>query len=42
VPLAEGFAAEQREIRALIASANQIEAVNAFFAKRSPEFVDPS
>ena len=42
VPLAEGFAAEQREIRALIASANQTEAVEAFFAKRSPRFVDPT
>ena len=42
VPLADGFAAEQREIRALIGSANQVEAVDAFFAKRSPEFIDPS
>ena len=42
VPLAEGFAAEQREIRALIGSPNQVEAVNAFFAKRPPSFVDPS
>ncbi len=42
VPLAEGFAAEQREIRALIGSPNQVEAVSAFFAKRAPGFVDPA
>jgi enoyl-CoA hydratase/carnithine racemase len=42
VPLAEGFAAEQREIRALIGSPNQVEAVSAFFAKRDPVFADPA
>ena len=38
--LAEGFAAEQRIIRALIGSPNQVEAVKAFFEKRPPQFAD--
>jgi enoyl-CoA hydratase/carnithine racemase len=41
VPRAEGFAAEQRAIRELIGSPNQIEAVRANLAKRAPEFTDP-
>lgn len=40
VDLAEGFAAEQREIRSLIGSANQVEAVAARFEKREPKFAD--
>jgi enoyl-CoA hydratase/carnithine racemase len=40
VPLAEGFGAEQRDIRALIGSANQVEAVTAFFEKRPANFSD--
>ena len=39
---AEGFAMERAEISALIASANQVEAVQAFFEKRAPEFADPA
>ena len=38
--LAEGFAAEQKEIRALIGSPNQVEAVTARFEKRDPVFGD--
>jgi len=38
--LADGFAAEQRIIRALIGSPNQVEAVKAFFDKRPPQFAD--
>jgi enoyl-CoA hydratase/carnithine racemase len=38
--LASGFAAEQKEIRALIGSPNQVEAVTARFAKRNPAFTD--
>lgn len=38
VGLAEGFAAEQRVIRALIGSPDQVEAVTAFFEKRPPVF----
>jgi enoyl-CoA hydratase/carnithine racemase len=38
--LADGFAAEQEEIRALIGSPNQVEAVTARFAKRDPGFAD--
>jgi enoyl-CoA hydratase/carnithine racemase len=38
--LASGFAAEQEEIRALIGSPNQVEAVTARFEKRVPVFVD--
>ena len=36
--LASGFAAEQEEIRALIGSPNQVEAVTARFQKRDPDF----
>ena len=36
--LATGFAAEQEEIRALIGSPNQAEAVTARFEKRDPSF----
>jgi enoyl-CoA hydratase/carnithine racemase len=39
--LAAGFAAEQREIGALIGSPNQVEAVAAEFGKRLPRFTDP-
>ncbi|MGH3263095.1 MAG: crotonase/enoyl-CoA hydratase family protein [Trebonia sp.] len=38
VDLATGFAAEQDEIRALIGSPNQVEAVTARFQKRNPVF----
>ena len=38
--LADGLAAEQRIIRALIGSPNQVEAVKAFFDKRPPQFAD--
>jgi len=38
--LAAGFAAEQEEIRALIGSPNQVEAVTARFEKRDPDFGD--
>ena len=38
VDLAAGFAAEQVEIRALIGSPNQVEAVTARFEKRDPVF----
>jgi enoyl-CoA hydratase/carnithine racemase len=38
--LAAGFAAEQEEIRALIGSPNQVEAVTARFEKRDPAFGD--
>lgn len=41
VPLAEGFAAEAREIGALIGSPNQVEAVMAGFEARDPVFADP-
>lgn len=40
VGLAEGFAAEQEEIGALIGSPNQVEAVTARFEKRAPKFAD--
>lgn len=36
--LASGFAAEQKEIRALIGSPNQVEAVTARFENRKPDF----
>jgi enoyl-CoA hydratase/carnithine racemase len=39
--LAAGFAAEQQEIRALVGSPNQVEAVTAAFEKRPPRFADP-
>jgi enoyl-CoA hydratase/carnithine racemase len=41
VDLAAGFAAEQKEIAALIGSPNQVEAVAAEFGKRSPRFTEP-
>ncbi|WP_431909331.1 crotonase/enoyl-CoA hydratase family protein [Amycolatopsis thermoflava] len=37
-----GFAAEQREITALIGSPNQVEAVTASFENRAPRFTDPT
>jgi enoyl-CoA hydratase/carnithine racemase len=40
--LTAGFAAEQKEIRALIGSPNQVEAVAAEFGKRPPQFANPS
>ena len=40
VSLGEGFQAEERTIKALIGSPNQVEAVTAFFEKREPRFVD--
>lgn len=42
VSLADGFAAEERMIRSLIASPNQVEAVTAYFEKRAPNFADPA
>jgi enoyl-CoA hydratase/carnithine racemase len=39
--LETGFAAEQKEIGALIGSANQAEAVAAAFEQRLPRFTDP-
>lgn len=41
VSLAEGFDAEQRAIHSLIGSPNQVEAVEANLARRSPQFADP-
>jgi enoyl-CoA hydratase/carnithine racemase len=41
VDLATGFAAEQKEIGALIGSPNQAEAVAAEFGRRPPRFTDP-
>ncbi len=41
VSLAEGFKAEERTIKGLIGSPNQVEAVMAYFDKREPVFVDP-
>jgi enoyl-CoA hydratase/carnithine racemase len=38
--LASGLAAEQQEIRALIGSPNQVEAVTARFEKRDPSFAE--
>src|SRR5947209_18526101 len=40
VSLEEGFKTEERTIRGLIGSANQAEAVKAFFEKRAPVFTD--
>jgi len=40
VTLQEGFAAEQRSIRQLIGSPNQVEAVTAYFEKRDATFGD--
>jgi enoyl-CoA hydratase/carnithine racemase len=42
VSLAEGFAAEQRVIRSLIGSPNQVEAVMSFFEKRPAVYADPN
>lgn len=42
VPLADGFAAEQDEIGALIGSPNQREAVGARLEGRAPRFTDPA
>jgi len=41
VDLETGFAAEQKEIDALIGSPNQAEAVAAEFEQRPPRFTDP-
>jgi enoyl-CoA hydratase/carnithine racemase len=41
VDLETGFAAEQKEIGALIGSPNQVEAVAAEFGQRPPRFTDP-
>jgi enoyl-CoA hydratase/carnithine racemase len=41
VSLADGFKAEERAIKSLIGSHNQVEAVKAFFDKRPPVFADP-
>jgi hypothetical protein len=40
VSLAEGFDAEERTIRSLIGSPNQVEAVMANLEKRAPRFDD--
>src|SRR3954471_3062092 len=40
VSLGDGFKAEERTIRSLIGSANQVEAVKAYFEKRDPDFTD--
>ena len=42
VDLETGFAAEQKEIGALIGSPNQAEAVAAEFGQRPPRFADPA
>lgn len=39
---AESFDAERTEIGALIGSANQVEAVTAYFEQRAPDFADPT
>lgn len=41
VPLAQQYADERHVIGSLIGSPNQIEAVAAYFEKRSPSFADP-
>ena len=41
VPLEQQFLDESREMAALIGSANQAEAVKAWFEKRDPVFADP-
>ena len=41
VDLQAGFAAEQQEIKALIGSPNQVEAVTAEFERRPPQFAEP-
>jgi enoyl-CoA hydratase/carnithine racemase len=40
VGLEDGFKAEERTIRGLIGSPNQVEAVTAYFEKRAPNFAD--
>jgi enoyl-CoA hydratase/carnithine racemase len=40
VPLAEGFAAEAETMATLIGSPNQVESVQAYFEKRSPNYTD--
>jgi enoyl-CoA hydratase/carnithine racemase len=40
VSLEEGFKAEERTIRSLIGTPNQVEAVTAYFEKREPRFAD--
>src|ERR1700684_3535163 len=42
VDLETGFAAEQKEIGALVGSPNQAEAVTAEFEQRPPRFTDPA
>lgn len=42
VSTAEGLAAERREIGALIGSANQVEAVTAWFEKRPANYANPT
>jgi enoyl-CoA hydratase/carnithine racemase len=42
VPLAQQYADERRTIGSLIGTPNQIEAVAAFFEKRTPSFADPT
>jgi len=42
VTTAEAFANERRYMGELIGSQNQVEAVSAFFEKRSPNFIDPA
>jgi enoyl-CoA hydratase/carnithine racemase len=42
VPLADQYAAERKTIFGLIGTANQVEAVTAYFEKRDPVFTDPS
>ncbi len=42
VPVADQYAAERREIGALIGSPNQVEAAMAGLEKRDPVFTDPS
>ncbi|MGH9235659.1 MAG: crotonase/enoyl-CoA hydratase family protein [Acidimicrobiales bacterium] len=41
VPLAQQYADERRTIGSLVGTPNQIEAVAAFFEKRTPSFADP-
>lgn len=40
--VAEGFASEREEIGKLIGSANQVEAITAFFEKRQANYANPS
>ncbi|MBA3653101.1 MAG: crotonase/enoyl-CoA hydratase family protein [Actinobacteria bacterium] len=40
VPVADGLKAEERTMMSLIGSANNIEAVTAYFEKRDPKFAD--